>query len=103
METKGFSSAMDCYYRFLAGGMNMMCKVNERYEVLIPERVIYNDRATVCIFPDGDKVVVKATKDDKFSKEHGVAMCIMRKLFKSRSEFLRIVNGGYEQEVKGGN
>ena len=30
------------------------------------------------------------------TKEHGVAMCIMRKLFPSRQAFLRTVNGGYD-------
>ena len=98
--------AFDYYYKFLGADwedVNMMYEAKERHEVLMPKRVIYNGITTICIFPDGDKVVVKATKDDKFSKEHGVAMCIMRKLFKSRAKFLRIVNGGYEQEVKSEN
>jgi hypothetical protein len=66
-------------------------------ELFKPEKIIYNGRATVCIFPDGEKIVVKATEDEKYSKEHGVAMCIIRKIFDSRLEFLRLVEGGYEQ------
>ena len=66
------------------------------YDNLKPERVIYSERTTICIWKDGTKTVVKATEDDHMTKEHGVAMAIMRRLFSSRQEFLRVVNGGYD-------
>ena len=70
------------------------------YESLTPERVIYNDRATICYWRDGTKTVVKATDDDHMTHEHGVAMCIMRKLFPSRQEFLRTVKSGHDTNIK---
>jgi len=71
------------------------------YEDLIPTKVIFNNRATVCYFPDGDKVVVKAAPDEQFIKEIGVAMCIIRKLFKgNRTAFLKLVENAYQQEQK---
>ena len=66
------------------------------FDLLKPERIIYNKRTTICKWKDGTKTVVKATKDDNATHEHGVAMCIMRKLFESRQEFLRLVDGGYD-------
>jgi len=69
---------------------------NYNFDLLKPERIIYNGRTTICKWKDGTKTVVKATKDDNATHEHGVAMCIMRKLFESRQEFLRLVDGGYD-------
>jgi len=67
-----------------------------KYNNLKPERVIYSGRTTICIWKDGTKTVVKTTDDDHMTKEHGVAMAIMKKLFNSRQEFLRVVNSGYD-------
>ena len=70
------------------------------FDLLKPTRIIYNDRATICYWKDGTKTVVKATKDDHMTHEHGVAMAIMRKLFPSRQEFLRVVNSGKESDIR---
>lgn len=69
-------------------------------KLLKPERIIYNNRSTVCIWKDGTKTVVTASEDEPFIKEVGVAMCIIKKLFGNRSEFLRIVESGYVQPVE---
>lgn len=70
----------------------------KNWDDLIPNRVIFNDRATVCYFPDGDKVVVKCANGEQFSEEVGVQAAIMRKLFNgNRSKFLKIVEGAYRQ------
>jgi hypothetical protein len=66
-------------------------------EDLIPTKIIYNYPATTCYFKDGSKEVVKCAKDEVFVKEVGVTSCIMKKLFKSRNEFKRLVESGYEQ------
>jgi hypothetical protein len=65
---------------------------------LIPKQIIYNDPVTVCIFPDGEKIVVRCGKDEKFIKENGVMACIVKKLFGSRSKFLKAVNRGCDQK-----
>jgi len=52
------------------------------------EKVIFNDPATVVIWSDGTKTVVK-TYNEEFSKEHGLAMAISKKYFGSRSKFLK--------------
>jgi len=51
------------------------------YDNLIPIRITYSPPATICYFPDGDKIIAMCGKDDVFSKEVGVMVCIMKKLF----------------------
>lgn len=58
--------------------------------IMLPtiEKVIFNDPATVVLWSDGTKTVVK-THNEAFSKEHGLAMAISKKYFGSRSKFLK--------------
>ena len=70
------------------------------YENLIPVRITYSPPATICYFPDGDKIVVKCASDEKYIKEVGVQACIMKKLFGSRHHFLKLVHAGYDQPTK---
>jgi len=67
---------------------------------LIPVRITYSPPATICYFPDGDKIVVKCASDEKYIKEVGVQACIMKKLFGSRHHFLKLVHAGYDQPTK---
>jgi len=70
------------------------------YDNLIPVRITYSPPATICYFPDGDKIVVKCASDEKYIKEVGVQACIMKKLFGSRHHFLKLVHAGYDQPTK---
>lgn len=71
-------------------------EVVEMFEI---EKIIYNDPATIVIFKDGEKVVVKA-HDEDFDKEKGVAMAIIKRMY-SRSEFVKIVENGFDmKEIK---
>ena len=57
------------------------------------EKVIFNDPATIVLWSDGTKTVVK-THDEPYSKEHGLAMCIARRYFRdNRSKFKKAVDG----------
>lgn len=57
------------------------------------EKVIFNDPATIVLWSDGTKTVVK-THDEPYSKEHGLAMCIARRYFSdNRSKFKKAVEG----------
>ena len=59
------------------------------------EKVIFNDPATVVIWNDGTKTIVKTRqkgkKKDKFSPEFGLAMAIAKKYCGNRSKFLKAV------------
>ena len=43
------------------------------------KRVIFNDPATIVLWADGTKTVVKCAKDEKFDPEKGLAMAIAKK------------------------
>lgn len=43
-------------------------------------KVIFHKPATIVYFDDGDKVVVKTYKDNKFNPEAGLALCILKKM-----------------------
>ena len=87
-------------FRNTLGAFSTYIQDSDNFESLKPERVIYNDRATICYWKDGTKTVVKATEDDHMTHEHGIAMAIVRKLYPSRQEFLRTVNSGYDTNLK---
>jgi len=65
-----------------------------------PTHIIYNEPTTICFFADGSKVMARCSKEEKYVPEYGVMACIIKKLFGSRSEFLRLVASGYEQPKK---
>lgn len=44
-----------------------------------PSKVIFNPPATIVIFNDGTKIISKCDKEDKFSKETGFLMCMLKK------------------------
>lgn len=44
-----------------------------------PSKVIFNPPATIVIFNDGTKIISKCNKEDKFSKETGFLICMLKK------------------------
>ena len=72
---------------------------NERkkYDV---EKIIFNPPATVVIWKDGTKTIVKCGEDEVFDHEVGVAMCFMKKIFGSRSAFKRTMKEYLPKEPK---
>lgn len=44
-----------------------------------PSKVVFNPPATIVIFNDGTKIISKCDKEDKFSKETGFLMCMLKK------------------------
>lgn len=45
------------------------------------DKVIFDDPMTMILWADGDKTTVRCNKEDTFSKEVGLAMAIIKKLF----------------------
>lgn len=58
-------------------GVNFAC----RWRVSDIKRVIFNDPATVVLWKDGTKTVVKCSENDEFNPEIGLAMAICKKSF----------------------
>jgi hypothetical protein len=66
-------------------------------DMLMPKQVIFNGITTVCIFGDNTKVISRPQKGEVFCKETGVAMCIAKYVYGSRSKFLKAVDKGKQQ------
>lgn len=52
-----------------------------------PEKVIYNDPATVVIWDDGSKTVVRCHPDDAYDRERGFLLCCAKKLMGNGGSF----------------
>lgn len=61
------------------------------------KRIIFNPPATVIIWGDDTKTVVKCAEDDEFNPEIGVAMCYMKKIYGSRHAFSKKVESYIEE------
>lgn len=57
------------------------------YKQLDIENVIFNDPATIVLWNDGTKTVVKAAEGDEFDPEKGMAMAISKKIFGNQGSY----------------
>lgn len=55
-----------------------------------PTKVIFNGPATIVLWDDGTKTVVKCTERETFDYEKGVALCYMKKLLGNDNSFKHI-------------
>ena len=53
----------------------------EQGDYLAYEKIIFNDPATIVIWADGTRTVVKACKEDKFNKEAGLKTALLQRIF----------------------
>jgi hypothetical protein len=51
------------------------------------KKVIFNDPATIVLWKDGTKTVVKCQKGDTYDKEKGFYMCVAKKALGNRGNF----------------
>lgn len=51
------------------------------------KKVIFNNPATIVLWNDGTKTVVKKQKGDKYDKEKGLALCIAKKCLGNKGNF----------------
>lgn len=61
------------------------------------EKVIFNPPATIVIWHDKSKTIVKCRGDDEYDPEYGLAMCIAKKYFGSRHQMQKLVAENYEE------
>ena len=67
---------------------------------LQPERIIFNEPATIVFWEDGTKTIVKAMENDEYDPEVGFAMAYCKKIF--GSDYRRIfkdVRKQYEESI----
>lgn len=62
--------------------------------------VIYNPPATIAIWADGSKTVVKCDKDDVYDPKYGLALCYMKKALGSSRAFNDALRAGRGELVR---
>lgn len=70
-----------------------------------PKKIILNDPATIILWEDGTKTIVKKnSKDRKFDPEKGIALCYMKKVLGNKGNYNNIfkewINNIPEKEKK---
>ena len=64
------------------------------------ENVIFNDPATVVMWSDGTKTVVKCQPGDTYSKETGLALCIAKKYLGNKGNFNEVFKQWIPEEIE---
>ena len=63
------------------------------------EKVIFNDPATIVIWTDKTKTIVKCQPGDEFDKELGLAMCISKKYFGNKGNYNEVFKKFIPEEI----
>lgn len=58
---------------------------------IVYEKIIFNKPATIVIWKDGTKTVVKCQKNDVYDPEKGLALCFMKKALGNHGNFNNIL------------
>lgn len=61
------------------------------------KNVIFNPPATIILWADGTKTVVKTQGDDMFDPEKGFAMAVTRKVFGNKHDYYNTVKKWYKR------
>jgi len=56
-------------------------------DISVIKKVIFNDPATIVLWNDGTKTVVKCQEGDTYDKEKGLALCIAKKALGNKGNF----------------
>ena len=89
---------LDCAYNL---GVQTPKQKPKKPELTV-RRVIFNPPATIVLWEDGTKTVVKCDPRDAYSPEYGYALCYMKKALGNTSRGLNdALHRLYEEMVKG--
>lgn len=73
---------------------------NSGGDTLEVKNVIFNNPATIVMWGDGTKTVVKTQDGDLYSKEHGLAMCIAKKALGNKGNFNEVFKKWIPEETR---
>ena len=62
-------------------------------------KAIFSDPATIVIFRDGAKEIVKCTKNDTYNPATGLALCIMKRVY-GKKKYRKILKEWLPEEEK---
>ena len=87
----------DIFVDFIKGGKWTFAFAREK-EFPDVERVVFNDPATVVMWSDGTKTVVK-TRNEPFDPEKGLAMCFAKKALGNKGRYYELFKRWLPGEV----
>lgn len=64
------------------------------------KKIIFNGPATIVLWKDGTKTVVKCQNGETFDKEKGIALCFMKKALGNTSNFNNVIKKEIKEEIK---
>ena len=104
--THVYQLAPDIFMRYLKEfledaerrGVDVELKLPQSYK---PVKVIYNGITTIAMFSDGTKVISRPSEDEWFDRETGLAMCIAKRVYGGRGQFLQAVDNATVQVTPG--
>lgn len=74
--------------------------LNSRHNLPNIKNVYFNDPATVVLWDDGTKTIVKCQDGDTYSRETGLALCMAKKALGNKSAFNDIFKKWIPEERK---
>lgn len=75
-------------FRFDDFKKDILCRMNGCYSNSFAiKKVIFNDPATIVLWSDGSKTVVKCQDGDTFDPEKGLAMAFVKKIFGNKGSY----------------
>ena len=97
--------AHDLIHRMRDVYRHKLCIPRMSFEPLIPKnpnikKVIHNDPATIVLWDDGTKTVVKCQPGDEYNAELGLAMCISKKYFGNKGNFNEVFKKWIPEEKR---
>ena len=102
-EARAFAKCMDAVSQYncsISGSLRTGYTYNQKnYANLNIEKVIFNDPATIVIWKDGTKTVVKAS-NEPFDPEKGLAMAIVKKAFGNKGNYFNIFKKWIPEDVE---
>lgn len=75
-------------------------KATNKYSKFSIKRVIFNAPATIVLWADGTKTVVKCGEKDEYDPEKGLAMCIAKKALGNEGNYYNVFKKWLPEESK---
>jgi hypothetical protein len=73
--------------------------INGKYTADAVKKVIFNDPATIIIWANGTKTVVRCQEGDVYDKKTGLLLCLAKRLFGNEGEFNKVIKKWLDETV----
>ena len=90
-ELENMFTSVITHWKDLSGCTHSIGEASKGNVVPTIERVIFNPPYTIIIWEDKIKTIVKTDENDVFGEEVGFAMAVLKRLYGSRSAYLKMI------------